>query len=99
MGIMLNVSQLLHKGQLRDLPIDLRKGTRAATRRPVARYGFKVSDIGNYVSYESLPPSYKAFAISLQSMVIPTKWKKAKEDSKWHMAMVEELEALCKNKK
>ena len=30
-------------------------------------------------------------------MSIPTDWKKAKEDSKWRMAMVE-LEALCKNK-
>lgn len=31
-------------------------------------------------------------------MSIPTDWKKAKEDSKWRVAMVEELEALCKNK-
>jgi hypothetical protein len=81
-----------------DLPIALRKGTRAATTRPVDRYGFNVNDIGNYVSYESLYPSYKAFVASLQSVVILTDWKKAKDDSKWRMAMVEELEALCKNK-
>jgi hypothetical protein len=64
----------------------------------IDRYGFNVNDIGIYVSYESLSPSYKAFVVSLQSVSIPTNWKKAKEDSKWRMAMVEELEALCKNK-
>lgn len=46
-----------------DLPIALRKGARAATTRPVDRYGFNVNDIGNYVSYESLSPSYKAFLL------------------------------------
>jgi hypothetical protein len=40
-----------------DLPIALRKGTRAATSRFVERCGFNEHDIGNYVSYEALSPS------------------------------------------
>jgi hypothetical protein len=50
------------------------------------------------VSYEALSPSYKAFVASLQSVSIPTDWKVAKEDKKWRAAMLEELQALRKNK-
>ena len=81
-----------------DGKIALRRTTRATAGIPAERYGFNVNDIANYVSYEALSPAYKAFVASLQSVSIPTDWKKAKEDSKWYMAMVEELEALCKNK-
>ena len=35
---------------------------------------------------------------SLQSVSIPTDWKVAKEDQKWRAAMLEELQALRKNK-
>ena len=48
-----------------DLPIALRKATRAATSRPVKKYGFNVHDISNYISYEALSPSYRAFVASL----------------------------------
>ena len=81
-----------------DGNIVLRRTTRTTAGIPEKRYGFNVNDIGNYVSYEALSPAYKAFVASLQCVSIPTDWKKAKEDSKWRMAMVEELEALCKNK-
>ena len=67
----------------------MRRTTQANAGIPPERYGFNANDIGNYVSYEALSPAYKAFVASR---------KKANEDSKWHMAMVEELEALCKNK-
>ena len=76
----------------------MRRTTRTTAGIPEKRYGFNVNDIGNYVSYEALSPAYKAFVASLQCVSIPTDWRKAKEDSKWRMAMVEELEALCKNK-
>ena len=81
-----------------DEEISLRRTTRANAGIPPERYGLNVNDIGNYVSYEALSPAYKAFVASLQSVSVPTDWKKAKEDSKWRMAMEEELEALCKNK-
>ncbi|KAK1609557.1 hypothetical protein QYE76_033230 [Lolium multiflorum] len=80
-----------------DLPIALRKGTRAATSRPVKKYGFNVHDISNYVSYEALSPSHLAFVASLQLVHIPTDWTVAKQDPKWCAAMREELEALRKN--
>ena len=80
-----------------DLPIALRKGTRAAVGKPPERYGF-ATDISNYVSYDSLSPSYKAFIASLQAVSTPKDWKSAKMDPKWRDAMIEELEALKKNK-
>jgi hypothetical protein len=50
------------------------------------------------VRYEALSPSYKAFIASLQGVSTPTDWKTAKMDPKWRDAMIEELEALKKNK-
>jgi hypothetical protein len=80
-----------------DMPIALRKGIRAATSKQIDRYGL-VHKISNYVSYEALSPSYKAFVASLQSIAIPTDWRAAKRDQKWFAAMKEELDALRKNK-
>lgn len=81
-----------------DLPIALRKGTRAVAGRPMKRYGFDEHAIRNYVSYEASSPSFKAFVASLQLVSVPKDWKMAKEDPKWRAAMVEEHEALIKNK-
>ena len=79
-----------------DLPIALRKATRAATSRSVKKtsrsvkkYGFNVHDISNYISYESLSPSYRAFVTSLQSVPIPTDWRVAQQDPNWCAAMRE----------
>ena len=80
-----------------DLPIALRKGTRAATSKSVDRYGFNAHDISNYVSYEGLSPSYRTFVASLQLVSTPTDWRVAQQDPKWCAAMREELEALRKN--
>lgn len=76
----------------------LRRTTRATPGIQEKRYLFDDNGIGKYVSYEALSSSHKTFVASLQYMSIPTDWKKAKEDSKWRVAMMEELEALCKNK-
>jgi hypothetical protein len=81
-----------------DLPIVLRKRTRATAGRPPQRYVFETHDIGNYVSYEALSPSYRAFVASLQLVSIPTDWRVARQDPKWCAAMREELEALRKNR-
>lgn len=79
-----------------DWPIALRKGRQAAASKPVNRYGFE-QNIANYLSYDGLSSSYKAFIASLQSVSVPTNWKIAKQDPKWCEAMREELEALKKN--
>jgi hypothetical protein len=79
-----------------DMPIALRKGRRVATTKSVQRYGFE-NDISNYISYEALSPSYRAFVAALQAVNIPSDWQTAKLDPKWCAAMREELEALRKN--
>ena len=76
----------------------MRKGTREKTGIPKPKYGFDTNDFGNYVSYEALSPAYKAFVASLQLVSLPTDWKAAKVDPKWRAAMIEEMEALSKNK-
>ncbi|XP_048527792.1 uncharacterized protein LOC125507164 [Triticum urartu] len=88
-----------------ELPIALRKPTREAARKgEVARKALPKDDacddldIGNFVSYKALSPSYKAFVASLQTVSIPKDWKAAKQDPKWRESMIEELEALKKNK-
>jgi hypothetical protein len=48
---------------------------------------FDGHDIGNFVSYESLSPSYRAFVASLQTVSIPKDWKTAKQDLKWREAI------------
>jgi len=75
---------------------------RSTAGKPPERYGFEdgiedKNDIANYVSYESLSSTYKAFVASLQSVEIPRDWKEAKRDPKWKEAMLEELAALEKN--
>ena len=48
------------------LPIALRKGVKRCTDHP----------IGNYVTYEGLSPSYRAFATSLDDTQVPTQYKR-----------------------
>jgi hypothetical protein len=90
-----------------DLPIVLQKETHEATKTgEVARKALcemhalqTVSDdhdIGNFMSYDALSPSYREFVASLQTVSISNDWKTVKQDPKWHEAMIEELEALNK---
>ncbi|XP_073109562.1 uncharacterized protein [Elaeis guineensis] len=81
-----------------NVPIALRKPTRHAgiSGRLKDGVGYK-HDITNFVSYESLSPSYQSFIASLSSVSIPKNWKVAKEDPKWKAAMLEEMRALKKN--
>ena len=70
-----------------NLPIALRKEVRSKAGKPRVRYGFEddnedENDIANYVSYESVSPTYRAFVASLQSVSIPRNWKEAKQDPK-----------------
>ena len=70
-----------------DLPIAQRKGVRSCTSH----------SISNFVSYDSLSPAYRAFALSISSVSIPQDWKEALKDPNWRRAMVEEMKALAKN--
>jgi transposase InsO family protein len=92
-------------GEETNLPIAIRKGVRSNAGKPPQRYGFEAqgvnddeNNIANYVSYASLSSTYKAFVTSLNSVEIPNDWREAKQDPRWHQAMLEELEALEKNK-
>ncbi|XP_070054777.1 uncharacterized protein [Nicotiana tomentosiformis] len=55
-----------------DVPIANRKGVRSCTKHPLS----------NFVSYNSLSPSYRAFALSISSMSIPLNWREAFADPK-----------------
>jgi hypothetical protein len=71
-----------------DVPIALRKGTRSCTKHPIS----------NFVSYDSLSPSYRAFVLSVSSVSIPQDWREAYQEPVWRAAMVDEMKALAKNK-
>lgn len=96
-NVMQGESHIEQEDSSTEMPIALRKGTRAAAAKPVERYGFE-HNIGNYVNYDALSASYKVFIASLQAMVIPSDWRNAKKDPKWCAAMREELEALRKQR-
>ncbi|RVW38517.1 Retrovirus-related Pol polyprotein from transposon RE1 [Vitis vinifera] len=69
------------------LPIALRKGVRRCTDHP----------IGNYVKYEGLSPSYRAFATSLDDTQVPNTIQEAFKISEWKKAVQDEIDALEKN--
>jgi hypothetical protein len=55
-------------------------------------------DNGKFMSYKALSLSHRAFVASVQTVTIPRDWQSTKQDPKWQEAMIEELEALKKNK-
>ncbi|RVX06283.1 Retrovirus-related Pol polyprotein from transposon TNT 1-94 [Vitis vinifera] len=69
------------------LPIALRKGVRRCIDHP----------IGNYVTYEGLSPSYRAFATSLDDTQVPNTIQEAFKISEWKKAVQDEIDALEKN--
>jgi hypothetical protein len=92
-------------GEEDNQPITLRRERRSRAGIPPPRYGFEESNIGNdendianYVSYESVSPAYKNFIESLETVRVPKDWREAKQHPKWKNAMLEEMEALEKNR-
>ena len=81
-----------------DYPIALRKTARKTDipARLQDCVGYK-HDIAKFVSYENCSPAFKGFIASLDSTSIPKDWKEAFQDP-WKAAMLEEMEALEKNK-
>jgi Reverse transcriptase (RNA-dependent DNA polymerase) len=55
-------------------------------------------NIAQFISYSNISPVYGAFIASLDIISIPKCWQVTKDDPKWKSAMLEELEALDKNK-
>jgi hypothetical protein len=82
-----------------DYPIALRKPPRHADvpARLKDYVGYK-HNLAKYLSYERCSASFKNFIASLDSTYVPTDWKDAIKDPKWNAAMLEEMEALKKNK-
>ena len=70
-----------------NLPIALRKGTRACTKHPIAKY----------ISYDHLSESYKAFTIKISELVVPRNIQEALDDPNWRLAVFEEMNAIKKN--
>jgi hypothetical protein len=59
--------------------------------------GYK-HNLAEYLSYERCSSSFKNFIASLDSTSVPTDWKDAIKDPRWSAVMLEEMEALKKNK-
>jgi Reverse transcriptase (RNA-dependent DNA polymerase) len=78
-------------------PLSIRRTSRSNAGVPPDRYGFP-HDIAQFVSYSHISPIHGAFIASLDIVSIPKCWQVAKDDPKWKAAMLEELEALDKNK-
>ncbi|RVW54191.1 Retrovirus-related Pol polyprotein from transposon RE1 [Vitis vinifera] len=53
--------------------------------------------IGNYVTYEGLSPSYRAFATSLDDTQVPNTIQETLKISEWKKAVQDEIDALEKN--
>ena len=67
-----------------QLPIALRKGTRACTHHPIS----------HFVSYDRLSLSFRAFALLVASKSIPRSHIEAAQVREWKAAMDHEVEAL-----
>ncbi|CAJ2663478.1 unnamed protein product [Trifolium pratense] len=72
------------------LPIAHRKNTRTCTNKPLY-------PLSNYLCFEQLSTTHKAFLTSLNTTTIPTSLSEALSDRKWKQAMDLEMEALDKN--
>ena len=70
-----------------DLPIALRKSKRTCTDHPIS----------NFVSFDHLSPSFKAFSLSVSSIVVPKSYREALSHPGWRKAMEEEMHALDLN--
>ena len=70
-----------------DLPIAVRKGVRSCTKHPIS----------NFISYEKLSPTFRAFTCELTKIEIPRDIQEALRVPKWKEAVLEEMRALEKN--
>ena len=73
-----NINSDLH------LPVAIRKGTRACTKYPIAKY----------ISYNQLSETHRAFTTNISDIVVPRNIQEALEKSAWKLAVFEEMNAL-----
>jgi hypothetical protein len=79
-----------------DVPIAHRKQPRPNAGKLPSRLG--PYNVSNYVTYDAVGSSYKAFITALDSAgPLPRDWQEAKLNPKWRAAMLEEMAALDKN--
>ena len=69
-----------------DIPIALRKGVRSCTQHPIS----------NFVAYEHLSSSFRAFVTNLSGEEIPRTIQEALRVPKWKKDVIEEMQALEK---
>nr|CAN70115.1 hypothetical protein VITISV_020105 [Vitis vinifera] len=72
-----------------NMPIAWRKGVRSCTQHP----------IGNFISYDKLSPTFRAFTSSITEIQVPQNIHEAFKYPKWKAAVDEEVRALEKNVK
>ncbi|RVX13764.1 Retrovirus-related Pol polyprotein from transposon TNT 1-94 [Vitis vinifera] len=70
-----------------NMPIAWRKGIRSCTQHP----------IGNFISYDKLSPTFRAFTSSITEIQVPQNIQEAFKYPKWKAAVDEEVRALEKN--
>ncbi|RVW60823.1 Retrovirus-related Pol polyprotein from transposon TNT 1-94 [Vitis vinifera] len=70
-----------------NMPIAWRKGVRSCTQHP----------IGNFISYDKLSPTFRAFTSSITEIQVPRNIQEAFKYPKWKAAVDEEVRALEKN--
>ena len=54
--------------------------------------------ISNFVSYEGLSPTFRVFATTMTNVQIPNNIQEALNQPKWKVAIMEEIQALEKNR-
>ena len=70
-----------------NMPIAWRKGVRSCTQHP----------IGNFISYDKLSPTFRAFTSKITKIQVPRDIQEAFKYPKWKAAVDEEVQALAKN--
>ncbi|RVW95017.1 Retrovirus-related Pol polyprotein from transposon TNT 1-94 [Vitis vinifera] len=70
-----------------NMPIAWRKGVRSCTQHP----------IGNFISYDKLSPTFRAFTSSITEIQVPQNIQEAFKYPKWKAAVDEEVRALEMN--
>ena len=81
-----NVDSELENDTL-NMPIAWRKGVRSCTQHP----------IGNFISYDKLSPTFRAFTSNITEIQVPRDIQEAFKYPKWKAAVDEEVRALAKN--
>ena len=70
-----------------NMPIAWRKGVRSCTQHT----------IGNFISYDKLSPTFRAFTSNITEIQVPRNIQEAFKYPKWKAAVDEEVRALAKN--